>query len=517
MLLHFDRERLIRCAANLAGAFSLLALPVMAEPQAANLSSECTEAYKLAAKGQYKEAIPAFSKAIAKNGNDAVALLGRGQCYLKTNDKAHALEDVTRVLQIDSKSLSALEVRSKIYFDQKDYSKALADCDEALKLDPQNSMVLANRGALYERLGKPALAKVDMQKAKQLMLVANLRGAALHGKEQSERALKIFEQNTKGAKLDYNSLLLQGDLLRGQQKYEEAIKSYNQALCVDKSAAPLYARAVCYLRLDDLNKCLDDLNQVIKLNPKQVGVGTVKETGVLQRQRSLTLRDVYILRAKVHSRLKQFDLALQDFDSANKTEPSAHTYIDRAAVLILKGDESRAIADFSTAIKIKPDPFTFLMRSLAYERTGQQAKANEDVSAAKSLDPDHVSQSDRLLSYAKMFNNIYEYNRSLEFCDKAVAANPKYTGSYLMRAETYALLGQNQKSLDDYGKAIALSPDEPTLYNRRAIVLQKVGKAEQAKQDLQKARSLTMAQASVTAPKGDPTVQPGTTPQQTTK
>jgi len=96
--------------------------------------------------------------------------------------------------------------------------------------------------------------------------------------------------------------LKQGDTLSNEEKYNEAITKYTEAITIDKEMSNAYLqRAYAYLRLKDYNNAINDYSEVIKLNPEN--------------------SFAYLSRGSAYNKTKKFDKALIDFDKVLEINP----------------------------------------------------------------------------------------------------------------------------------------------------------------------------------------------------
>src|SRR6267378_2355421 len=68
------------------------------------------------------------------------------------------------------------------------------------------------------------------------------------------------------------------------------------------------------------------------------------------------LAGAFFNRGNAYEAKRQYDLAIQDFDSAIKRNPNdAAAFYSRGSTYFAKGQTERAIQDFDSAIKLKPN------------------------------------------------------------------------------------------------------------------------------------------------------------------
>lgn len=89
----------------------------------------------------------------------------RGWIYSRKGRNDLAKNDYTRALELDKNYADAFFNRGLIYMKEKRYPEAIVDFTEAIKSDPGMSDALCNRGNAYLQAGKVAKALEDYTKA----------------------------------------------------------------------------------------------------------------------------------------------------------------------------------------------------------------------------------------------------------------------------------------------------------------------------------------------------------------
>lgn len=123
----------------------------------------------------YDQALKDYASAIEvekRNGLEektAVCHKFRTELLIKLDRHKEAIEECTRALQDERNDDEFLRIRGKEYAALKMYKEAERDLSEAIKNAPNFSPdAYEARASIYERQGKPELAKADRQTAKEL-------------------------------------------------------------------------------------------------------------------------------------------------------------------------------------------------------------------------------------------------------------------------------------------------------------------------------------------------------------
>jgi tetratricopeptide (TPR) repeat protein len=133
--------------------------------------------------------------------------------------------------------------------------------------------------------------------------------------------------------------------------------------------ADLYlARASVYGRIRDYPLAIDDLDRAIKLKPSE---------------------DVYLLRGTLHGMTRNPDGAIEDANRALRLNPkSADAYQTLGYAYTAKKESNRAIEAFTRAIALDPNqPHSYTARAAVYTNTGKKALAEADCQRALALMP----------------------------------------------------------------------------------------------------------------------------------
>jgi Flp pilus assembly protein TadD len=134
-------------------------------------------------------------------------------------------------------------------------------------------------------------------------------------------------------------------------------------------AKVLLFRAKAYGQSGDLDRCLADVEEAIRLDPTNaLAVGG--------------RGDVYFVK-------KDYEHALADYTSAAALDPSnALVFVGRGMAYIATGDLDRAMADFEQAIRLQPAlPEGLYWRGIVKRLKGDVAAGDADIAAAGKIDP----------------------------------------------------------------------------------------------------------------------------------
>ena len=119
------------------------------------------DAYKAAeagltylSKGQYEQAIEAFSNAIRIYDKYGAAYCGRGVAYIEKREYQKAMADLNEAIRLDPETARYYKYRGRLYAILEDYQKAVDDFNEAIKIDKDMVDAYYFRGEAFMKSGK---------------------------------------------------------------------------------------------------------------------------------------------------------------------------------------------------------------------------------------------------------------------------------------------------------------------------------------------------------------------------
>jgi len=191
--------------------------------------------------GDYQQAAISFKKAIRWKRNSAPAWLGLAQSnyFLKNYDAA--MEQINRVIMLDSLMPDAYLYRGMLYAKKTKQEEALADINHALLLDSLYAQAYYQRGLILAGRGDFKGSVTDYRKAMEL------------DKDNIDAYLKSIEARSA---LD---------------DYKGVISDYDKLLTVDPENENAYlSRGYLKLNLDDLDGAINDFNKTLEINPGNI-------------------------------------------------------------------------------------------------------------------------------------------------------------------------------------------------------------------------------------------------------
>lgn len=184
---------------------------------------------------QYKCQIP--DKPEPRTGYEYV---DRGMEHARRGEMECALGACAEAIRLDAKLPTAYACRGAALNNKGDYLKALEDFNSALELQPGNGDFYHSRAQIHGKLDQMDEALADATKASELITSEFGRSVAF---------------------------AFRGSLYKKQQKFETAIKDYDQAIRLAPDFAYHFAnRGEVYAELKDFDKAIADYNRAISLD-----------------------------------------------------------------------------------------------------------------------------------------------------------------------------------------------------------------------------------------------------------
>src|ERR1035438_283915 len=196
---HFIMRKRTRYWAFVLQSIAMMVAPLPpARAQPAN--DDTARGQALEAAGDYRGALDAFTKAIARAPGDSQAYYGQGMARINLKDYAGAIQDFDQVVAANPTNAIAFNERGFAKMNSGDQKGALADYAQCIQLDPTYVPVHTNRGILYRNAGNAPAAMRDYNQALQI--------APKNERARVERAsLELAMGNAMGAREDLNMVV----------------------------------------------------------------------------------------------------------------------------------------------------------------------------------------------------------------------------------------------------------------------------------------------------------------------
>jgi tetratricopeptide (TPR) repeat protein len=256
---------------------------------------------------------------------------------------------------------------------------------------------------------------------------------------------------------------LQGDYERAVQDCTRDIKRKPEQV------NNYFLRAACYLHLLQNENALSDVQQALKIAPKN--------------------EMVVMLRGDICLIEGDSDGALEWYERAHEINAnSALPYFGRGSVSLDKYEYQTALEGLNQAIsRLTTIPLFYVVRSKVHYRLGNLEAAHHDQDSAVRL-----SEKDAL-THADF--NLRAYEGFLDWAEdyyaRVLSKRPRSSYAYQGWAEVYYANHEYEKAIAEYTKALEINRREPRLYLGRGKCYLAVGEIDCAASDFRQVLAVT--------------------------
>jgi len=281
-----------------------------------------------------------------------------------------------------------------------------------------------------------------------------------------------FSQNLKSA-------LKNGQNLMTNQKYQEAINAYTEALTFDaKNTKALVARGICYESLNNLKAASQDYTIAKGLEPNNNDIAE-------------KIANINLLMGNYKDAITQYSiLALNKKNAFN-----AYRQMSLAKIKI--EDFKGALNDIEAALRIDNEDFNAnFYKGVALDSTGNYAAALKSYEKAiSSLMKDkkykeQINKSEYKFFYinpARSSARMSQWENAMNYYKSAEEIAPKDFDIVFYRAETKSSRGDVGGAIGEFNNAIGYDANQYKAYILRGYLFIKNGEFENAKSDFSRA------------------------------
>jgi len=302
-------------------------------------------------------------------------------------------------------------------------------------------------------------AEVELREA--AAHVAHTIAIDLAIEEKFEEAISLFNQ---AIELDpavpyvYSD---RGNAFNGLQEYQLAIADYNRAIELDPTHNHFYGnRGTAYHSIEEYQLAIADYNRAIELE--------------------LTDSLIFTNRAQSYASIKEYRLAIADYCRAIELDPTNFTaYNNRGTIYNELESYQEAIVDFSRAIKLNHSKaIAHMNRGIVYDNLEEYERAIDDFTQAIILDD---TDAIIITLRGEVYRKIGRFNEALTDFNQAIALDGNNAVAITQRGEVYRETGRYQEALDDFNRAIELDATQmDSIFINRGLVLSYLGRYVEA-------------------------------------
>lgn len=266
-------------------------------------------------KKNYSAAEADFQKAADANNKYADALNNLGFSKYKLKKYDEALVNLQAAIKQNPKYTTAWNNCGLVYMAQENFTEAIKAFDQTVALAPTDARWLNHRRAALLKLNRFEEAAADAQKIRWLA------------------GLQQLTTNAVGNARSADAWITRGQYLVQGSQYGAAVQDFSRALALaPASTDALTGRAKAWLNTGEARKAISDCDESLVTNPTT---------------------EAYSVRGDAWFRLKNYDQAVRDFESAKRfDETVAAAYKNRAQQLRNDGKNELAKSDEAKAKQI---------------------------------------------------------------------------------------------------------------------------------------------------------------------
>lgn len=354
----------------------ILAIAVIIQGQPTDGNAIFTRAVEKIKTKDYDGAIQDFTEVIRLTPNASGAYLNRGICFYfkkaaepkksyqeeadiyanlkpgetppKSQNSLSAIADLTKAIQLGSKTFAPYYYRGWIYQLEKDLEPAINDLEKAIELKPNYEQDQNLKGL------KNTIIKTRNEYADSLTMRANYLGVLdSYARESEARSGTVSSQMSENKKLalelfkkaiqyyspnDFYTFQSRGNAYRSLENWSAAIADYTKALKFNSNDLYLLnERAELYQKIGQTQKALDEFSRIITMQNLPANGKTYQNIA-------------YLNRGRLYAEQGKTDEAIADFDKLIANDPKYFiAYYERGKLHAKKGNKQLAHSDFVKA------------------------------------------------------------------------------------------------------------------------------------------------------------------------
>lgn len=391
--------------------------------------------------GNFDNAINSFTKSIEFDPSKSTYIY-RARAYIQSNKYKQALQDLNKVIEIDSTFEPGYVERGRLKNLLQDYEGAVADFTKSItlnnnKLDPYYAHY--SRGLIYMDQGKYELALQDFDRSLELDPTLELgyvaRGRLKSKMNRDEDAIADYNKCLQLNNFNFYALNSKCTLLQDLNRIDEAIEVVSKAIQIYPDSNIFYLqRCNIYISMKKYDEAENDINFVLFKDPNNDRGWGFK--GVLYRE------------------MKKYDESISYLKKAIDLNASAENYSHLAISYGESGNFNKAIELLTHILDKEEQTYYFSARGKYYTKSNQLDEALSDLDKAVELDSTNaIAMSNR--SYVLWKKQ--RFDKALSSASKSIAIKPDYADAYKNLSLIQYALGKKSRAIEAAQKAIELN------------------------------------------------------------
>ena len=307
----------------------------------------------------------------------------------------------------------------------------------------------------------------------------NWRGSWYRRSEQTELALKDFQQAVEIDREDPKYWFDLALTYKNLNRYEEAIAAYQRAIELDpKVASPHNGLGSLYQEQKQYEEAIAAYRRAIELDPRFAsphnGLGSLYqeqkqyEESIASYQCAIEIDPKFayphIFLGILYTEQKQYEKAIASYQCAIEIDPKfAYPHIFLGILYIEQKQYEKAIASYQCAIEIDPksaSPHNDLGN--LYKKQEQYEKAIASYQCAIEFDPKSTSPHNGL---GNLYKKQEQYEEAIASYQCAIEIDPKSASPHIFLGNLYTEQEQYEKAIASYQCAIEIDPKSASPHN----------------------------------------------------
>jgi tetratricopeptide (TPR) repeat protein len=384
------------------------------------------------------------------------------------------------------------------FHSQGQLEQAMLAYEQVLQLAPKHFQAMHHVGIGSFQMGDPVLAEHFIRSALEINpnvaeAHSNL-GNALKEQQRFEEAVDSYDAALALQANDPNTYYNRGIALQALRRQEDALASYDRALALNAADHQAWNnRAVVLKDLQRYFDALESVNRALALEARDVEAhnnrGNILNDagdadGALKAY-DLALElfpgyaDAWYNRGRALQALERLEEAVQAYGKAIELNPElARAYNNRATALYKLKRFKEALLDCQQAIALQRDYVeAFRTQGQVLREMGRPDMAALSFEAISVLEKDDTAA---MQQRALALKESKQLDEALECIGRAIALEPENADLYLTRSVVQRESRQYDAGIASCRKVIELLPKHPSGYTNLALMLEEMERLEEA-------------------------------------